>query len=74
MQSETYIIELTLVGVPLPKDREDAYWDAIRVVVEMVMAKLSEAQSLDGGGLRSEANAGMTDALSVSECSTVVLV
>ena len=54
MQSETLIIEMTLVAMPLPPEKEEAYWDAIRVVAEMVMAKLSEAQSLDGGGLRSD--------------------
>jgi len=36
MPTEAYIIELTLVAMPLPKEKEEAYWDAIYLLVEMM--------------------------------------
>lgn len=74
------VIELTLVGVPLPPECAEAYWEGIRVLAEMVKR---EAQSLDGGGLRSVADGSTSTSLSVNmdgallndeECSTEVLV
>ena len=42
MQSETLIIEMTLVAMPLPPEREDAYWEAIRIVAEMIREWIEE--------------------------------
>lgn len=73
MQSETLVIEMTLVAVPLPPEKEEAYWEAIHVLVELIWkraAQIREAQSLDGGGLRSEPNGSMELLLVEDECST----
>ena len=51
MRSEIVIVEMSLVAMPLPPEMEEAYWEAMWVLVELMVR---EAQSLDGGGLRSE--------------------
>jgi hypothetical protein len=55
------ICDLTLVAVPLPPDREDAYWLAIRTLAELILQWVAEngTQPLDGGGLRSETEGSM---------------
>lgn len=42
MQSELCIIEVSLVAMALPPEKEEAYWEAIRVVVDLL---INEAQS-----------------------------
>lgn len=35
--------------MPLPKEKEEAYWDAMQLIVEMIRELLKdEAQSVDG--------------------------
>jgi hypothetical protein len=55
MPDENLNVELTLIAVPLPPEMEEAYWQALEILAELIR----EAQSLDGGGLRSEKIVGM---------------
>jgi hypothetical protein len=35
-------VELSVVAVPLPKEREAAYWQAIRILAKMIRARAAQ--------------------------------
>lgn len=43
MPDETLTVELSLIAVPLPPEREEAYWQAIQILAELFCTYLNNS-------------------------------